>query len=261
MAVVLLSNLSIMAAAPHPTDTQHAPPWQHASVDWKDKQPFSAQYQDVYFSSDNGLLETEHVFLQGNDLSSRWQQPNIETFTIIETGFGTGLNFLCASRLWLESAPKQAVLHFISVEKYPLTLQDIKAALQLWPELSTLSQPLLTRYATLNDARTITLYDSRIRLTLLIGDATEQLSQIDHKADAWFLDGFSPAKNPDMWQSGLFAQMARLSHPDSTFATFTSAGMVRRGILAAGFKVNKRSGFGKKREMSYGHFVGKDHDG
>ena len=225
-------------------------------VEWKQGQPFASAFQDVYFSSDNGVLETEHVFLQGNDLSNRWQQLTTNTFTITETGFGSGLNFLCAAKLWLETAPKQAVLHFISVEKYPLTLQDITTALKLWPKLSALSLPLLNQYTTLMNAKTISFYDNRVQLSLLIGDATEQLRHLHNKTDAWFLDGFSPAKNPNMWQPALFEQMARLSHANTTFATFTSAGMVRRGLISAGFKVIKRSGFGKKREMITGHFAG-----
>jgi tRNA U34 5-methylaminomethyl-2-thiouridine-forming methyltransferase MnmC len=228
----------------------------NANIEWKEGQPFSSVFQDVYFSSDNGLLETEHVFLQGNDLSSRWQQLNFGTFTIAETGFGTGLNFLCAAKLWLESAHKDAVLRFISVEKFPLTLADITVALQLWPELSPLSTPLLAQYTALINSENISLYDNRIQLSLLIGEATEQLTKRHNTIDAWFLDGFSPAKNPDMWQPALFEQMARLSHPNTTFATFTSAGIVRRGLMSAGFKVNKRAGFGKKREMIAGYFVG-----
>ncbi len=228
----------------------------NANVEWKEGQPFACAFQDVYFSSDNGLLETEHVFLQGNDLSNRWQQLNFGTFTITETGFGTGLNFLCAAKLWLETAHKDAILSFISIEKFPLTLADITTALQLWPELSPLSTPLLAQYTTLINSGNISLYKNRIQLSLLIGDATEQLTKRHNKTDAWFLDGFSPAKNPDMWQPALFEQMARLSHPATTFATFTSAGIVRRGLLSAGFKVNKRAGFGKKREMIDGYFVG-----
>lgn len=235
-------------------------PIDNAIIEWKQGQPFASAFQDVYFSSDNGLLETSYVFLQGNNLATRWQQHNFQTFTITETGFGTGLNFLCAAKLWLETAPKQALLNFISVEKYPLTLSDITTALQLWPELTTLSAPLLAQYATLIDTRSISLYDNRIQLNLLIGDATEQLTHLQHQTDAWFLDGFSPAKNPDMWQPALFEQMARLSHLNTTFATFSSAGIVKRGLMSAGFKVNKRAGFGKKREMINGYFVGNQND-
>lgn len=227
----------------------------YAKLDWNDKQPFSAEYQDIYFSTDNGLRETEYVFLQGNDLANRWQQLDAPNFTIAETGFGTGLNFMCAAKLWLEAAPGQAALHFISVEKHPLSHQDITSALSLWPELTAFSTALLSEYETLINTGTVMLFNNRIKLSLLVGDATEQLSHSSFQADAWFLDGFSPAKNPDMWQMALFEQMARLSHPHTTFATFTSAGMVRRGLTAAGFKVIKRAGFGKKREMIYGQFT------
>lgn len=226
---------------------------------WKDGLPYSIEFQDVYFSSDNGLLETEYVFLQGNDLAARWQHADLTQFTIMETGFGTGLNFLCAAKLWLELAPEDAVLHFVSVEKYPLTLNDITAALALWPQLTALSAPLLHQYNTLINQQTISLYDQRIQLSVHIGDATEQLARIGNIADAWFLDGFSPAKNPAMWHAGLFYEMAKHAQASTTFATFTSAGDVRRGLINAGFKVNKRTGFGKKREMLYGQFIGTQH--
>lgn len=227
----------------------------YAKIEWHAGMPYSATFQDVYFSSDHGLLETEYVFLQGNDLSTRWQLLNTETFSIGETGFGTGLNFLCASQLWLETAPNNASLHFISVEKFPLTLQDITTALQLWPELSKLSTPLLTQYEALLNTGTISLYNNRVQLSLFMGDALQGLSGLPVKIDAWFLDGFAPAKNPDMWQVALFEAMAKHSRPNTSFATFTSAGIVRRGLLSAGFNVIKRTGFGKKREMLYGHFL------
>lgn len=220
-------------------------------------QPYSTQFQDVYYSSDNGLLETDYVFLQGNQLASRFQQLENSTFTIIETGFGTGLNFLCAVQLWLTHAHKDATLHFISTEKYPLNLQEITQALQFWSELSDISAQFLAQYSTLSTQnKTISLFDHRVHLTLFIGDATESLVTLDQTADAWFLDGFSPAKNPKMWQPALFTQMARLSNPTSTFATFTSAGVVKRGLQTAGFQVNKQAGFGKKREMLTGYFTG-----
>jgi tRNA U34 5-methylaminomethyl-2-thiouridine-forming methyltransferase MnmC len=230
----------------------------HAKIEWRGNQPYSTTFGDVYFSSDDGLLETEYVFLQGNKLASRWQQLATNQFTIIETGFGTGLNFLCAARLWLDNAPREATLHFISVEKFPLTLEDISSSLQSWADLGMVKAPLLAQYSNLlQHQEPITLFDDRIQLTLLIGDATTLLSQIENKADAWFLDGFAPAKNPEMWQPALFEKMAMLSRDNTTFATFTSAGAVRRGLLAEGFEVNKRSGFGKKREMLTGHYLGK----
>ena len=231
-----------------------------AAITWRDNQPYSTHFDDVYFSSDDGLAETDFVFLQGNDLQNRWQTLPSKTFTIVETGFGTGLNFLSAVQLWLTTAPANAKLHFVSVEKYPLTLQEITQALQLWPQLNAVSQPFLAHYAKLlQTAQPIELFNNRVAITLLLGDANEQLSQLHIKMDAWFLDGFAPSKNPDMWQPALFAQMARLSAPKSTFATFTSAGDVRRGLIAAGFAVQKRAGFGKKREMLHGQFAGLPH--
>ncbi|HOY69376.1 MAG TPA: tRNA (5-methylaminomethyl-2-thiouridine)(34)-methyltransferase MnmD [Methylotenera sp.] len=235
-------------------------PIQHANVEWRNGQPFATDFQDVYFSSDNGLAETDYVFLQGNDLLNRWQSLTFNTFTIFETGFGTGLNFICAADLWLKTAPPAAVLQFYSVEKYPLTLQSITQALQNWPQLSTIYQPFLYEYPQLLQHQTVALFNGRVQLTLLIGDATEQLSSLSMNTDAWFLDGFAPRKNPAMWQPALFEQMARLSTPLCTFATFTSAGDVRRGLLQAGFDVKKQAGFGKKREMLQGKFVGIAHD-
>ena len=236
------------------------PPSSIANIEWRDGQPYASEFQDVYFSTDNGLLETDYVFLQGNHLAERWLDSDLKTFNIAETGFGTGLNFLCAVNSWLSTAHEKASLHFLSVEKYPLSLQDMKAALSLWPQLNGVSEPLLAQYEKLiNGTASISLYDNRVKLSLLIGDATQHFSQIDDKFDAWFLDGFAPAKNPDMWSSALFQQMARLSKTSATFATFTSAGDVRRGLQQAGFSVSKRTGFGKKREMLTGYFTGLNH--
>ena len=231
-----------------------------AALEWRDGLPYSTAFDDVYFSSDDGLLETEYVFIQGNALVSRWQSLADNNFTILETGFGTGLNFLCACKSWLAHAPANAVLHFTSVEKYPLSPADMHQALQHWPALKPIADELLGQYTTLLNTGTATLCNDRIRLQVLFGDATECLSKIYTKANAWFLDGFAPSKNPQMWQPALFEQMARLSHSETTFATFTSAGIVRRGLAAAGFNVNKQPGFGKKREMISGYFTGNNHD-
>ncbi len=229
-----------------------------AKLEWRDGQPYASTFQDVYFSSDNGLLETDYVFLQGNALQSRWQTLNTPHFTIAETGFGTGLNFLSAIKLWLEVAPATAMLHYISTEKHPLSLQDLTSALALWPTLAEFSDHLLENYEKLLQGnQALDLFQNRVCLSLLVGDATTQLRQIHGAVDAWFLDGFSPAKNPDMWQTELFQQMARLSAVGSTFATFTSAGHVRRNLAAAGFNTQKRAGFGKKREMLQGILMSK----
>ncbi|MBA3697191.1 MAG: tRNA (5-methylaminomethyl-2-thiouridine)(34)-methyltransferase MnmD [Methylotenera sp.] len=226
-----------------------------SNIEWRDGQPYSIQFQDIYFSSEDGVAETEYVFMQGNDLHQRFQQLKNNQFTIIETGFGTGLNFLCAINLWLNLAPDNATLHYISTEKHPLSLEDISAAQSLWPDLNKLSVAFLKRYQSILNGATSLLLDNRVQLTILRADSMSALSKLQVKADAWFLDGFAPSKNPDMWQDKLFSQMARLSKTTTTFATFTSAGQVRRGLQAVGFQVLKQPGFGKKREMLVGHYV------
>ncbi len=228
-----------------------------ATLDWQDGQPISRIYGDVYFSRESGLQETQHVFLARNRLQERWQALANEQFTIAEAGFGTGLNFLCAWQLWNETAPLSANMHFISTEKYPLSHADLTQALSLWPQLANLRDQLLAQYRWLTPGWHRLLFEhGRVSLTLIIGDARETLVQLRASIDAWFLDGFAPAKNPEMWQQALFDNMARLSHAATTFATFTSAGEVRRGLQAAGFAVNKVAGFGRKREMLAGRYAG-----
>jgi len=231
-----------------------------AAIKWRDGHPYSTAFDDVYFSSDDGLLETNYVFISGNNLITRWQTLNQPSFSIIETGFGTGLNFLCAAQQWLAHSPNNATLHYTSTEKYPLKSADLQLALQHWPQLNELSAALLTQYEALLTTGACALFNGRIQLKLCLGDALEELIALNTLADAWFLDGFAPAKNPEMWQDALFMEMARLSHNASSFATFTSAGVVRRGLSAAGFQVSKKPGFGKKREMLTGIYTNGHHD-
>ena len=228
-----------------------------AQLEWHNKQPYSRIYGDVYFSSDSGLDETHYVFLEKNQLKWRWKNLKEDHFTIAETGFGTGLNFLCAWKLWRETAPRTARLHFISTEKFPLNINDLEKALSLWPSLQELTNDLVNQYQYVSKAWHRLIFDEgRVTLTLLIGDVNTTLPQIKGKVDAWFLDGFSPAKNPEMWQSSIFEQMNKHSHSETTFATFTSASEIRRGLQAAGFEVLKDAGFGKKREMLFGIYRG-----
>jgi tRNA 5-methylaminomethyl-2-thiouridine biosynthesis bifunctional protein len=236
------------------TQTQSEP---SAIVDWQDGQPVSALFGDVYFSRESGIAETRHVFLQNNRLRERWQTLSHEIFTIGETGFGTGLNFLCAWQLWREVAPAHARLHFVSTEKFPLPPEELERALALWPELAALSRLLLGQYKRIVPGwQRVVLDGGRVTLTLLIGDARETLPQLEARVDAWFLDGFAPAKNPDMWQQEIFNQLARLSAPGCTVATFTSAGFVRRGLQAAGYTMEKVPGYGNKWEMLHGELAG-----
>lgn len=229
-----------------------------AQLDWTDTgHPLSRTFGDVYFAAD-GLAETRHVFIEQNQLAARFAAlPADGRLVIGETGFGTGLNFLCAWQCFAASAPADARLHFISVEKHPLSAADLARALALWPELASYSDALLAQYVAMHEGfQRLAFDDGRITLTLLIGDALEQLPCLDGQVDAWFLDGFAPARNPDMWTPELFAELARLAAPGATLATFTSTGWVRRGLAAAGFKMKRVAGIGNKWHVSKGVFIG-----
>ncbi|MCQ4294699.1 bifunctional tRNA (5-methylaminomethyl-2-thiouridine)(34)-methyltransferase MnmD/FAD-dependent 5-carboxymethylaminomethyl-2-thiouridine(34) oxidoreductase MnmC [Pseudomonas stutzeri] len=227
----------------------------HAELDWDENGlPQSRQYGDVYFSRASGLAETEHVFLAQNELAQRFAALQRNQHLVIgETGFGTGLNFLCAWQLFERTADNQARLHFVSVEKHPLSRDDMQRALALWPELQPQAEVLLQQYVALNPGfQRFVFAGGRVVLTLLIGDVLACLPSLDARVDAWFLDGFAPAKNPQMWQPALFAELARLSAPGATLGTFTSAGFVRRGLIEAGFDMQRVPGFGHKREILRG---------
>ncbi|SDS59622.1 tRNA 5-methylaminomethyl-2-thiouridine biosynthesis bifunctional protein [Pseudomonas sp. Z003-0.4C(8344-21)] len=231
----------------------------HAQLDWDDHgRPRSRVFDDVYFSDQSGLDETRYVFLEQNRLAERFAAlPASGRLVIGETGFGTGLNFLCAWQLFEQHAVAGARLHFVSVEKYPLSPADLQRALALWPQLKPLADQLLRQYVAIHEGfQRITLADGRVTLTLLIGDALEQLPQLDAQIDAWFLDGFAPAKNPDMWTAELFVELARLAAPGATISTFTSTGWVRRLLNAAGFKMKRTPGIGHKWEILRGEFLG-----
>ncbi len=241
-----------------------SPSIDHAQLQWdEDGQPVSSVFGDVYFSRANGLEETRHVFLQHNQLNERWQQLKAgEHFTIAETGFGSGLNFLAAWQLWLTAAPANAQLHFVTVEKFPLTKMDLQRALALWPELGEFTTQLIDAYPVFvgTGFHRLSFMDGRIKLTLIIDDAAKGFSQLlatpqpefasqCAKIDAWFLDGFAPSKNPQMWSDELFTAIRQLSHKGTTAATFSAAGIVKQGLKLAGFDIRKVPGFGRKREM------------
>ncbi|WP_248805757.1 bifunctional tRNA (5-methylaminomethyl-2-thiouridine)(34)-methyltransferase MnmD/FAD-dependent 5-carboxymethylaminomethyl-2-thiouridine(34) oxidoreductase MnmC [Pseudomonas sp. MWU13-2100] len=231
----------------------------HAQIDWDDQgRPHSRVFDDVYFSDLSGLEETRYVFIEQNRLKERFAALGPSDRLVIgETGFGTGLNFLCAWQLFEACAVQGARLHFVSVEKYPLSHADLQRALTLWPELATFSAQLLGQYLAIHQGfQRLLLDNGRVTLTLLVGDALEQLPQLDAQIDAWFLDGFAPAKNPEMWSPELFAELARLAAPDATLSTFTSTGWVRRSLNAAGFKMRRTPGIGHKWEILRGEFIG-----
>lgn len=236
----------------------------------------SSQFDDVYSSKVGAIEESLYVFIQQNHLEQRWKAlstnhsaERIKHFTIAETGFGTGLNFLLAAKLWLEVAPADAKLIYISTEKYPLKQDDLIRSHRDWPSLTGYCQVLQNNYpVTLEGMHTLDLFDGRIQLQLLLGDSTAQFQQQlasrypdltqppSQCVDAWFLDGFAPKKNPDMWSDDLFETIYHLSKPGTTYATFTAAGIVRKGMAGAGFKNEKRKGFGRKRDMLAGTFIG-----
>ncbi len=232
------------------------PGFEHAELDWDENgQPQSRRYGDVYFSRGSGMAETTHVFLQPNRLAERFAALQAgERLVIGETGFGTGLSFLCAWALFERTAPAISALHFVSVEKHPLTRDDLRRALTLWPELQLQARQLLDQYVAINPGFQQFRF-GQVTLTLLVGDALDQLKELDAQVDAWFLDGFAPPKNPDMWQPELFEQVARLSAPGATLATFSSAGSVRRALKEAGFEIKRIPGFGQKWENLQGHLA------
>ncbi|WP_421131799.1 bifunctional tRNA (5-methylaminomethyl-2-thiouridine)(34)-methyltransferase MnmD/FAD-dependent 5-carboxymethylaminomethyl-2-thiouridine(34) oxidoreductase MnmC [Alteromonas sp. A079] len=226
--------------------------------------PVADHFDDVYFSNDSGINETEHVFINGNDLLERWADWQHPVFVIAETGFGTGLNFLVAMRAFAQfkaQHPSHCLtrLHFISTEKFPLPHADMQQALKAFPSLCEEAKALGERYPMhLEGCHRIHFDEHNTTLDLWIGDVHTLLPQwptpTDGLVDAWFLDGFAPSKNPDMWTDALFSQMARLSKHDTTFGTFTAAGIVKRGLAAVGFTIKKRKGFGRKRDMITGTF-------
>ncbi|MFY2508048.1 bifunctional tRNA (5-methylaminomethyl-2-thiouridine)(34)-methyltransferase MnmD/FAD-dependent 5-carboxymethylaminomethyl-2-thiouridine(34) oxidoreductase MnmC [Vibrio pectenicida] len=229
--------------------------------------PVSNQFDDVYFSNVNGLEETRYVFLQQNNLPQRWQDYDQRRFVIGETGFGTGLNFLAVWQ-WFEQFRSQnpnallKELHFVSFEKYPLSKEDLIKAHAAWPELEQYTRQLQQHYPTaVPECHRIILADGAITLDLWFGDIKDCMPKVpvneSGMIDAWFLDGFAPSKNPEMWSQTLFDGMAKLAKQDCTCATFTAAGFVRRGLIEAGFTMKKVKGFGTKRDMIAGYMAHK----
>lgn len=242
---------------------QHPAKIENAVLDWNELgTPVSNDFDDVYFSNANGLEETRYVFLQQNGLPDRWNDFSRRRFVVAETGFGTGLNFLA---LWQQfkafraETPDATVkeLHFISFEKFPVTLDDLKKAHLSWPELSDLAQQLHAHYPpAVADCHRIILEDGLITLDLWFGDIQDCMPQVwtgdEGIVDAWFLDGFAPSKNLAMWNLDVYKGMRNLARSSCTLATFTAAGFVRRELIEAGFEMKKAKGFGHKREMLTG---------
>lgn len=209
--------------------------------------PRSDRFGDVYFSREDGLSETRAVFLAGCGLPEAWEGRR--HFTVAELGFGTGLNIAALLDLWRRSGPAEGRLHIFSVEGYPLSREEAARALAAWPELQAPVEALLAAWPRLTPGiHRLGLPAFRATLDLAIGEVEPMLSGWSGQADAWFLDGFAPSTNPGMWSDGVMDLIAARSAPDARAATFTVAGVVRRGLADRGFVVDKKPGHGRKRE-------------
>lgn len=228
-----------------------------ANLQWQQDTPVAIDFEDPYFSRQDGAAESHYVFLEGNDLPRRFAAlRDNQRFVIGETGFGTGLNLLLAARLFQRHAPSGARLDLISVEKHPLRHDDLTRALSRWPDLAALATALLDQYPPACAGFHRLRLTKTITLTLLFGEAETCWRLSDARVDAWFLDGFAPARNPAMWRAALLGELAGHSRPGATLATFTAAGLVRRGLQEAGFSVTRKEGFGRKRHMLTGRMPG-----
>jgi tRNA 5-methylaminomethyl-2-thiouridine biosynthesis bifunctional protein len=232
----------------------------HAQLDWSDQsEPYSTQFNDVYFNNQDGLNESHYVFFEGNFLQQRWIESTCQHFCIIETGFGSGLNFINTLDYFLRfkhEHPQSSLqrLHFISFELFPLSLLDLQKTLNKFPQFNNIIAELTSQYPLpLTGCHRLSFNNGQVLLDLWFGDINEQIAHLSANiADAWYLDGFNPSNNPQMWHIGLYNKMCQLSKKTATLATFTAAGFVRRGLIEAGFNITKRKGYGIKREMLIG---------
>lgn len=216
--------------------------------------PLSREYQDIYFSADGGPGQARHVFLHGNGLPERWRGH--ERFVILENGFGSGLNFLATWAAWRSDPARPARLHYLAVEKHPLAPGDLARLHRHWSEFDLIASALREAWPLpVPGFQRIAFAGGRVMLTLLLGDAEAVLRQTRARVDAFYLDGFDPRRNPDMWSASVFRQCARLAAPGATLATWCVAGAVRAALQEAGFDTSRQAGFGRKREMLAGHLA------
>jgi len=212
---------------------------------WRDKNtPISKDYDDIYFSSEGAVSETETIFLKACGIPERWK--DLENFTICELGFGSGTNFLTTMKMWQKTKPKQGRLHYLSIEKHPFEKSQLQEILLSLPELKNFSDELIKVWP--GPVKGFhRLHFGDVSLTLIHDNAFDALHEIDARVDAWFLDGFSPSKNPDMWSDEIIEKIYDLSAKGARLGTFTAAGAVKKSLEKVGFKVHKREGFGRKR--------------
>lgn len=247
----------------------------YAALAWEaDGTPRSLQFDDIYFSRDGGLAESTYVYLHGNELPARWPThfAQHDAFQLFEAGFGTGLNFLLTLRAFLAESPLRAEnplfsankragkrLRYVAVEQFPLRHTDLQRALSAFPELAPFAAELLAQYpVALRGWHSLCFANQQVELLLIFDDIANTLPalrQSDWRFDAWYLDGFAPARNAGMWAEALWPAIATLSRAGATASTFSAAGAVRRGLQSAGFAVEKTAGFGRKRDMTRARFV------
>ncbi len=219
-------------------------------LDWDESgQPRSVPFGDQFYSREDGRAECAHVFIAGNGLPSRWMTTT--RFHIAELGFGTGLNFVETWRQWIATRQPGQHLNFTSFEAWPMAAEDMARALSRWPDLAPLTDAFIAMWRQSGPDNDIEP-DSQTTLKVVQGQSLETVCLWNESAGAWYLDGFSPARNPDMWSAELMQAVYGHTRPGGTFATYAAAGWVRRNLAAAGFTVERRPGFGSKREMLCG---------
>lgn len=212
--------------------------------------PFSTQFGDHFYCKSDGRAECGHVFLGGNDLPARWAHGG--NFTIAELGFGTGLNFLETWHQWKQHRKEGDVLNFVSFEAFPMPSDVMARSVAAWPQVCEEQAALANHWTALTTVPTAWEMDAQTTLTVIVADVLDGMRKWAGKADAWFLDGFAPARNPDMWSLDLMREMHLRTNEGGTFASYTAAGWVRRNLAEAGFEVIKTSGFAGKRDMIKG---------
>ncbi|OJF95558.1 5-methylaminomethyl-2-thiouridine methyltransferase [Pararhizobium antarcticum] len=231
--------------------TELSPVPQHQTLEWHEgDMPYSAEFGDHFYCREDGRLECQHVFLGGNVVIARWQDST--DFTIGELGFGTGLNFCETWRQWKREGRDGQRLHFISFERFPMQATDIARALSRWPEINEERAALCALWPEQPTADVCLDFGDGVQLRVVIGPADARLGSMAEVFDAWYLDGFSPVRNPDLWSQDLMQSVFDRTRPGGTFATYAAAGFVRRNLQAAGFAVERRKGYGAKREMLSG---------
>jgi len=225
-------------------------------LEWSENnQPISKVFNDIYYATEDGLAESRYVYLEQNELPKAWLEKT--SFTLGELGFGTGLNFFATTKSFLESSQRDSDLYYISCEKFPLSKVDLERALKHWKEFDDLILNFISLYEPQKQGwQKIDLCEGKIHLHLFIGDVQQFFlsfkEQMNLEIDAWYFDGFAPRKNPEMWDLSVFKEAASLTRKGGSFSSFAVAGFVRRNLEAAGFRVEKMPGFGRKREMIRG---------